>query len=82
MTAAKAYECSDGTLLLLFDNPFALSLAETSKDAIIAAVMSVTDKYTAQTVKLDLADIKSDYVLIDEVIEAANEDNNGGNNEG
>ena len=81
MTAAKAYECSDGTLLIQFDNPFALSLAETSKDSIVAAVMSVTDKYTAQTVRFDLSGIKNDFVLIDEVIEAANEDNNGGNDE-
>ena len=81
MSAAKAYECSDGTLLIMFDNTFALSLAESSKDQIIATVMSVTDKYTSRTVKLEPAETKSGFVLIDEVIEAANEDDNGGKNE-
>ena len=80
MAAAKAYECSDGTLRILFDNTFALSLAEASKDLIDVTVMSVTDKYTSRTIKLEPAKTESDFVLIDEVIEAANEDN-GGNNE-
>jgi hypothetical protein len=80
MAAAKAYECSDGTLRILFDNTFALSLAEASKELIDVTVMSVTDKYTSRTIKLEPAKSESDFVLIDEVIEAANEDN-GGNNE-
>ncbi|MBQ1848632.1 MAG: hypothetical protein II135_11565, partial [Clostridia bacterium] len=80
MAAAKAYECSDGTLRILFDNNFALSLAEGAKELIDVTVMSVTDKYDGRTIKLEPVKTESEFVLIDEVIEAANEDN-GGNNE-
>ncbi|MBO4422312.1 MAG: DNA polymerase III subunit gamma/tau [Clostridia bacterium] len=70
LTFASGFEGSDGTYRILFKNGFSLSLAQSAKNAIDSAVISVTGKYSPQTILLELQDKNSDYTLIDDVIEA------------
>lgn len=73
ISSSVAYECDDGTYRILFDNDFALHIANQNKDKIDSAVISTLGKYTPQTVILAAAETKKDYILIDDVFDALNE---------
>ena len=73
LSSATAYEGDDGTYRILISNDFALNLALNSKDAVDKAVITVTGKYTPATVLIQPGDVKTEFELIDEVIEALSE---------
>lgn len=73
LASAAAYEGDDGTYRILLSNDFALDLAKGSKASIDKAVITVTGKYTPETILIQHNDVSHDFELIDEVIEALNE---------
>lgn len=73
LSSASAYEGDDGTYRILVSNDFALGLAKNSKELIDKAVITVTGKYTPAAILIQPGDVKRDFELIDEVIEALNE---------
>ena len=73
LSSASGYEGDDGTYRILLSNGFALSLAESCKDMIDKAVITVTGKYSPSSILIQLKDTGDEFELIDEVIEALNE---------
>lgn len=74
LSSAQGYECDNGTYRITFSNAFALGIAKQSKPDIDRAVITVTGKYTPDTVILADAGNDKNYELIDDVIEALQEE--------
>ena len=72
LSSASAYEGDDNTYRILFNNDFSYNLAKNIKDTIDKAVITVTGKYTPQSIMLMKKENSGDYTLIDDVIEALN----------
>ena len=74
LSSASAYEGDDGTYRIFFSSDFALKLAKNNKDGIDKAVITVTGKYTPQTVILSHKENSGNFTLIDDVLEALNDE--------